>query len=169
MERFCQGVVGAFDTLYARHAGALKGYLTRLTGTPSAADDVLQATFLSLVRARGRFRRGARLKPWLYAIATNAARDWRRRGSQEEAVPEEVQEEGAEMVVADPGLERRVRAALEALPEGTRLAILLHRFEGLSFSEVAEVLGVSETAAKVRAHRGYTRLRELLADLEEER
>jgi RNA polymerase sigma-70 factor (ECF subfamily) len=124
-----------------------------------------------VVRARGRFQAGARLKPWLYAIATNAARDWQRRKR-----PEELTEAGelpasipAESPAPrDTGLEHAVQRALAELPEGQRIPIVLHRFEGMSFAEIAESMGLTETAVKVRAHRGYARLRELLAALREE-
>jgi len=65
--------------------------------------------------------------------------------------------------LADPGLSRVVERALAQLPDSQREAILLHRFEGFSFREIGDLLGVSETAVKVRAHRGYERLRVLLA------
>lgn len=164
MERFVQGQAHAFDVLFARYAGAVRRYVARLAG-PSAADDLTQTTFLSLVRARGRYRVGSPFKPWLFAIATNAARDDLRRRRPEEltrdgATPADVAaEEGPE---SDPGMERQVRAALEQLPAPQREAIVLHRFEGMGFSEIARALGVSESAVKVRAHRGYQRLRELL-------
>lgn len=170
MHRFCAGDGQAFDALFARHAGPVHGYLTRLTGSRTAADDLTQATFLSLVRARGRFARDARFKPWLYAIATNAARDWHRRHQRPEdltgdgELPRSVAaEDGA--APRDVGLERAVQAALAQLPESLRLPILLHRFEGMSFAEVAEAMGLTETAVKVRAHRGYERLRGLLSTL----
>jgi RNA polymerase sigma factor (sigma-70 family) len=112
------------------------------------------------------------VKPWLYAIATNAARDHQRRSRR----PEELTEEGElpATVAADipgprdTGLERTVQRALELLPEGQRVPIMLHRFEGMSFAEIAESMGLTESAVKVRAHRGYARLRELLAELREE-
>ncbi|MBX7100079.1 MAG: RNA polymerase sigma factor [Myxococcaceae bacterium] len=167
MERFCAGDSQAFDALFARHAGAVRGFLRRLTQSEAAADDLTQLTFLSLVRARGRFLAGARFKPWLYAIAANAAKDHRRRGAHEtlpgdDALPVQVADAAP---VRDLGLEKRVREALEQLPEAQREAILLHRFQGLSFAEIAEQAGVTESAVKVRAHRGYERLRELLGDL----
>ncbi|MFP2897810.1 RNA polymerase sigma factor [Corallococcus sp. 4LFB] len=68
----------------------------------------------------------------------------------------------------DAGLERAVQRALAQLPEGQRLPILMHRFEGMGFAEIAEALGLTESAVKVRAHRGYARLRELLAPLQQE-
>jgi RNA polymerase sigma-70 factor (ECF subfamily) len=167
MERFVQGQAEAFDVLFARHAGAVRRCLARMVG-PAAADDLTQTTFLSLVRARGRYHPGAPFKPWLFAIATNAARDHLRRRRPEDltadgAPPRDVAAEPGPQ--PDPGLERQVRAALDRLPGAQREAILLHRFEGLSFAEIAQTLGVSESAVKVRAHRGYLRLRELLHGL----
>ena len=171
MTRFCQGDTRAFDALFQRHARPVHGYLCRLTGSPAAAEDLVQQTFLSLVRSRGRFLEGARVKPWLYAIATNAARDWQRRRRPEDLtaageLPTSVPAEAP--APRDAGLERAVQKALAQLPEGQRLPIMLHRFEGMGFAEIAEAMGLTETAVKVRAHRGYARLRELLAALREE-
>jgi RNA polymerase sigma-70 factor (ECF subfamily) len=99
------------------------------------------------------------LRPWLYAIATNAARDFFRRRKNEVLEAEPAMNETVEPAMADPGLERAVKRALTALPEDQREAIVLHRFEGLSFAEVAEAVGASEAAVRVRAHRGYEKLR----------
>ena len=163
MERFVQGQEGAFSELFNRHAGRLQGALRRMVGP--AADDVLQTTFLSIVKARGRYERGAPFRPWLYTVAVNAARDHLRRHRREEPRPtNELPEAAADPTpLPDPGLARTVEAALAKLPENQREAIVLHRFEGFSFKEIAQLLGVTETAVKVRAHRGYERLRVLLA------
>ena len=163
MERFVQGEEQAFSELFTRHAARLQGALRRIVG--AAAEDVLQVAFLSIVRARGRYERGAPFRPWLYTVAINAARDQLRRNRREEphptgALPDTAAEPSA---LPDPGLSRTVEAALAQLPENQREAIVLHRFEGFSFKEIAELLGVTETAVKVRAHRGYQRLRVLLA------
>lgn len=164
MERFIDGDAKAFDALFARHGGMLRAYLQRLTNSGAVADDLAQATFISVVKGRGRFQRGAKVKPWLYAIATNAARDWRRRSKFESVTDEgDVPEGEAEPAMQrDPGLEKAVKAALAQLPEAQREAIVLNRYEGLSFAEIAVHAGVTESAVKVRAHRGYERLRELL-------
>ncbi|MCP3141623.1 RNA polymerase sigma factor [Pyxidicoccus xibeiensis] len=172
MARFCEGESTAFDALFQRYARPVHGYLARLTGSPASAEDLVQLTFLSLVRARGRFQPSSRFKPWLYAIATNAARDFQRRGRR----PEELTPEGelpasipADLPAPrDAGLEQAVQRALAALPEGQRIPILLHRFEGMSFAEIADAMDLTESAVKVRAHRGYARLRELLAALHQE-
>lgn len=163
MERFCQGEQGAFDALFARHGAAVRAYLWRVTGNRAAADDLAQATFLSLVRSRGRFEAGKRFTPWLYAIATNAARDWRRRGKREPVADDgTLPEEAVEPSTRDRGLEKQVQKAVSQLPEAMREAVVLHWFEGLSFAEIADIAGVSASAVKVRAHRGYEKLRESL-------
>lgn len=164
MERFIDGDSAAFDALFSRHVAGVRAHLQRLTGSSAAADDLTQVTFVSVVRGRGRFQRGAKVRPWLYAIATNAARDLARRGKFEKVTAEgELPDQEADAPpLRDPGLEKAVRAALAQLPDAQREAILLHRFEGLSFAEIAAHVGLTESAVKVRAHRGYERLRELL-------
>ncbi len=170
MERFCDGDARAFDALFQRYARPVHGFLSRLVKSPEHAEDLTQATFLSLVRARGRFQKGAPFRPWLYAIAANAAKDHLRRQRPEELTPEgELPQRAAEEPPAsEAGMQKRVQTALEQLPQTQREAIVLHRFHGLSFGEIAQALGVTESAVKVRAHRGYERLRELLGDLKSE-
>jgi RNA polymerase sigma factor (sigma-70 family) len=165
MGRFVEGDEKAFDALFARHAPLVRAYLFRITGNGASADELTQATFLSLVKARGRFMKDAAFKPWLYAIATNAARDLHRRRRPEELAAEPPVQEAVAPVMRDAGLERQVREALLKLPEAQRAAIVMHRFDGLSFAEIAAAEGVSEGAVKVRAHRGYEKLRELLRGL----
>ena len=168
MERFLGGDASAFEALFVRHAARVHAYLRRMVG-PTAAEDLTQVTFLSVVRSRDRFVRGARFRPWLYAIASNAARDQLRRARFEQPTDTgELPETAAEDVLPDPALEKAVQGALAQLPVQQREAILLHRFQGFSFGEIAEALGLTESAVKVRAHRGYVRLRTLLAHLGEE-
>jgi RNA polymerase sigma factor (sigma-70 family) len=171
MERFRQGDAAAFDALFERYARPLHAYLWRLVGHRASVEDLVQTTFLSLVRARNRYRKGARFRPWLYAIATNAARDYHRRSHHDPLA------EGAELPQAlttaeappeDTGVQAAVRRALAQLPESQRIAVVLLRFEDMSLAEIAEMLETSEGAVKLRAHRGYERLRELLRGLWEE-
>lgn len=166
MLRFIDGDRAAFDVLYRRYREPVAAYLTRLVGR-SSAEDLLQATFLSLVRARGRYQRSARFRPWVYAIATNAARDFlrRRRLEHRTAQGDDARDESLAPPDADPGMERAVRRALEQLPENQRLVITMHRFQHLPFAEIAAALELSESAVKVRAHRGYQALRALLREV----
>jgi len=169
MARFCQGDESAFDALYARHAQAVIAFLTRMVRDPTLAEDLLQTTFLSVVRARGRYQPGTAVRAWIFAIAANAGRDaLRRRRSRMEdlsttGAPPEIA--AAPGPLADPGTERAVQDALMKLPVEQREAVVLHKLQDLSFDEIATALGISVSAAKVRAHRGYQRLRELLTPI----
>lgn len=165
MVRFQGGERAAFDALFRRHAAALTSYLTRITGSAAAAEDAVQLTFLSVVRSRDQFRAGSKVKPWLYAIASNAARDRHRRTKREQPTADDPVDAGLDAVHGDAGLRRRLLAALQQLPEAQREAVVLHRLEGWSFAEIAEAVGANETAVKVRAFRGTQVLRELLKDV----
>jgi RNA polymerase sigma factor (sigma-70 family) len=165
MVRFRGGDRRAFDELFRRYAPALTSFLTRLTGSAAAAEDATQVTFLSVIRSRDQFLPGARVKPWLYAIAANATRDRHRRSRHEAPVADDAVEAGLDAVQGDAGLRRRLLEALQRLPAPQREAVILHRLEGWSFAEIAEAVGASETAVKVRAFRGTQALREVLKDV----
>jgi RNA polymerase sigma-70 factor (ECF subfamily) len=175
MVSYLEGDARAFDALFTRYAPRLHGYFTRLTRDGALADDLVQTTFLKLHGARGTYDRSRPLRPWIYAIAERARVD----GIRQRVRQEGRWEDGLEAIEApDGGGPERVAAArealdrllrsLEALPEGQRKVLLLHRVEGLSFAEIAEVLsaaeGVSltEVAVRVRAFRAVAALRGML-------
>lgn len=169
MLRFCRGDEAAFELLYQRHAAPVLAFLTRMVRDAALAEDLLQTTFLSFVRARGRYEPGTNVRAWVYAIAANAGRDALRR---RRARPDRLTDTGAPMdvpaetpVPADPAAARAVEDALMKLPIDQREAVVLHKLQELSFEEISTALGITVGAAKVRAHRGYTRLRELLGPL----
>jgi RNA polymerase sigma factor (sigma-70 family) len=169
MAQFCAGAEASFTLLFDRHAGRVRALITRLTGNRVLASDLTQTTFFSVVRGRGRFVAGYRFKPWLYTIAMNALRDHQRRAKREVLSAAGVlPEEQVSPLLPDPGLEREVQAALHKLPEIQREAVVLHQFEGFSFKEIAKMVGLTESAVRVRAHRGYERLRELLGHIDAE-
>jgi RNA polymerase sigma factor (sigma-70 family) len=169
MARFCEGEEQAFVRLYDRHVHQLALFLRRFVRDEALADDLLQTTFLSFVRARGRYVSTAGVRAWLFSIAANAARDaLRRRGvRREESLGADVERlEAPSPAMRDPAMSRAIEDALRQLPPDQREAVLLHKLHGLSFPEVAVALGTSVGAAKVRAHRGYQRLKSLLAPWE---
>jgi RNA polymerase sigma-70 factor (ECF subfamily) len=171
MRRFCGGDERAFEALYARHADRLYAFLKRMVGQRELAEDLLQATFLSVVRSRGRYEPGTKVVPWLFAIAANAARDSLRkrrvRADASAALAEHVDKVSAPSE-PDPPAALALQAALAELPDDQREAVLLHKMHELSFAEIAEALGITVSAAKVRAHRGYEKLRHRLAALAED-
>jgi RNA polymerase sigma-70 factor (ECF subfamily) len=176
MDRYAQGERDAFSVLYAGLELKLRSFLTRLTGAPSVADDLLQETFMRIHRARGSFETGAAVVPWAYAIARNAWLDHVRSvRARAKTVADTKGSDG--LLAADPAtgpeadseqaaIARETAALVESvlagLPPAQREAFVLLRYEGMSVGEAAEVLGSTPTAVKLRAFRAYEALREAL-------
>lgn len=154
----------AFEDLFRRYAPRLLGLFKRSTLNDALAHDLVQVTFLQVHRARRDYRSGAPVRPWLFAIAMNARRDHFRRASTRRETPVEAGDhaEPAQAPDASTATERVVRRALAELPEAQREVVLLHYYEGLSMAEVATAVGASRSAVKVRAHRAYQVLRDIL-------
>jgi RNA polymerase sigma-70 factor (ECF subfamily) len=171
MERLREGDVRAFDALFERYAEAIHRFLCRRVGDAARAEDLTQETFLSVIRARGRYVVGRSFRQWLYAIAANAARHELRAQRRERARIGEVAAAsptaaGGEVASVD---ERAVRQALALLADPQREVIVLHAYEGMTFAEIAQVLRTTAVAVRVRAHRAYVKLRELLGHAEDRR
>ena len=164
------GDPAAFDVLFGRYAAPLYRLIRRRVGSDDDARDLLQQTLLHLHRARHDFRTDSRLRPWLFTISMNVVREHhRRRGRRrEQPLEHEPVPDIAELHAVPLQHERaaRVRAALESLPEQQREVIELHWFAESPYEEIAGIVGASVAAVRVRAHRGYERLRELLAKRE---
>ena len=167
MAAYVAGEAAAFRELFERYAAPLERVLLRDLGERDEARDLVQQTFLQLHRARLDFDPQKRLKPWLYTIALNLKREHFRRRKRR---PERPDAEAGEREPTEPRGQQRAEArrslawALYRIPNEQREVIELHWFGGLSFAELAESMGITVAAAKVRAHRGYLRLRELLGD-----
>lgn len=168
MAAYVAGDAAGLAELFRRHAPGLAAVLRRQVGGEDARD-LVQQTFLNLHRARRDFRSGARLRPWLYTIAFNLARDRRRRWARkpELSVAPDQQDRttGLEPDVEGLARDRAVQAALAALGEAQREVIVLHWYGGFSFEEIGRLVGATTSAVKVRAHRGYEKLREQLGAL----
>jgi len=158
MRRAAAGQRRAMDCLYRELSTALYNYLLRLLGNPEQADDALQVTFLNAWQGRASFRgRGAR--PWLFVIARNAAFRLRRRKPDVELVDGSAPAAGPADEHHAAELADRLDDALARLPADTREAIVLSRVSGLSLDEIAELLGTSNGAVRVRLARGLNRLK----------
>jgi RNA polymerase sigma factor (sigma-70 family) len=169
MRRFCGGDHSAFEALFSRHAGRVRAYLRGMVGDAALAEDLAQATFLSVVRSKDRYQRGSSFSTWLFAIATNAARDALRRRGTEQSARETLKAEEEHSVdgpTGDPGLRKELEVALQGLPATQREVVLLHQVQGLSYQQISSTLGITQTAARIRSHRGFARLRELLSHLD---
>jgi len=165
----------AFDTLFTRLSGRVHGFFLRSFFDSAIADDLLQATFLKLHRARAQYQRDLPFRPWLFTIAARVRLDeLRRRYRLAEDGDEELMAKAdeAQAMASDSAgeagrtdLQEAVRAALARLPESQRMVVHLHRYEGMTFPEIAKVLSTTEGAVKLRAFRAYETLRESLKDL----
>ena len=153
-----------FRELYEEHAGALYSFLAYRTGSPAAAEDLLADTFERALRARRRFdpRRGSE-KTWLYAIATNCARNYARDRATESRAVERV---GSEPPTPDTSLEERaldrdeLMRGLTALSEEEREALALRFGADLTMPEIARLKGEKLTTIEGRVYRGLRRLRD---------
>lgn len=164
------GEEAAFDRLVAAHSERLFALFTRFLGPVPEREDMVQETFLRVLRARQAYQPTARFSTWLYRIAFNLSvnRTQRSRGTASlDATPTGPAAVDVELP-PESGLERddvvqAVRAAIARLPENQRAAMILARYEELSFAEIAEVLGSSEKAVKSLVHRARENLRAELA------
>ena len=178
MLAFRAGHAAAFDRLFGRWSAPLLRHLERMVRDPATAEELLQESFLRVFRARERYEPTARFSTWLYAIATNLAlnelrRPRRRAGhrsTEEEPDPDgrttplvlEANVPAADDVAHARRVGADVEAALAALPERQRAALLLAAVEGLSYAEVAESLGTTEKSVKALVHRARVALAEQL-------
>jgi RNA polymerase sigma-70 factor (ECF subfamily) len=175
LARVMAGDRAALAPLVERHHGPLVGYLYRMNGgNRSSAEDLVQETFVRLLEQKS-YQAGRPFKPWLYAIATNLARDqgrspsaWRTTSLEHEALPEfhdtaPGPEERA--LAAEQG--RLVAAALERLSAEYRAAVLLRFYGGLTLQEIAEALGIPLGTVKSRLSTGTRQLQHLLRSVKE--
>ena len=184
MARYVAGDDAAFASLYAALAPRIRNRLSRLVRDPALVEDLLQLTFLRAHVARERFESlpaaaDRAVEGWYLSIARNVALDHLREHYRRERRHATMAAKGDVAAIgvpdADPtpeelGLElertnetaRIVRDAIERLPTGQRDVIRLHKLEGLSMAEVADRLHVRQGAVRVRAHRAYKTLAEIL-------
>jgi len=172
----------AFAELVERYQQRLVGILQHiLNGDQDAAEDLAQEVFLRVYRTRLKYRPRAKFSTWLFTIANNLALNAIRTKKRKPVVSLPAQESGplgarpAEQLVADSQamptrrLQRQeltevIRQALNELNERQKLAVVLNKFEEMSYAEIGEVMGLSEKAVKSLLSRARSRLREVLQD-----
>lgn len=180
MLRLRAGDMAAFDYLLARYRKPIIHFMYRMVHNESVAEELAQEVFLRVYRSRESYRAEAKFSTWLYRIATNLgvnhARDTRHeRAASTVYLDETDAETGTTPDVADatPGAEdkilRRERMAaikqhVMALPERQQMAVLMHKYEGMDYKQIGEVLKLSESATKSLLFRAYQTLREKLKD-----
>src|SRR5881394_2811505 len=169
------GDADSFKELILRWERPIYALAYRTIGREEEARDVCQETFLRAFRALPGFRGQAKFSSWLYRIALNLCRDWIRRERRAPVVqpPEDVDlielaaaaepSESIEDLMARKDLSRLVEQAMALLPEEQRTAIVLKEYHGLTFQEIAELVGCPLSTVKTRLYQGLIVLRRELA------
>ncbi len=174
------GSASAFEQLVLRYQGRLLTVLEHLVGNRQLAEDLAQDVFLRVFRARERYLPEAKFSTWLFTIANNVASNALRSRSRrkEVGVPAPSPSDTAifgldQMAVAASGLmptrildrseaSEVVRAALESLGERQKMALLLSKFEGMSYQEIAQTMGLTVQATKSLLSRARVNLQRIL-------
>jgi RNA polymerase sigma-70 factor (ECF subfamily) len=169
------GDADSFNELVVRWERPIYALAYRTIGREEDARDVCQETFLRAFRALPGFRGQAKFSSWLYRIALNLCRDWIRRERRAPIVqpPEDVDllemaaaaepSESIEDLVARKDFARAVEHIMATLPEEQRTAIVLKEYHGLTFQEIADLVGCPLSTVKTRLYQGLTVLRRELA------
>ncbi len=173
MRLVAQGRRDALAVLVNRHQQRVIALAYRLLGSWDAAEDACQEAFIRVWSSAARYRPDATFSTWLYRIVANLCWDQRRRWLREPG-PLPLDETRLRLAEDDePPTERAERRAIiqravAQLPDRQRLALILHRYDGLSHRQIAEVTGWSHRAIESCLVRAYDRLRHLLADLKDD-
>jgi RNA polymerase sigma-70 factor (ECF subfamily) len=174
------GNMAAFDVLLAKYRKPIIHFMFRMVHNQAVAEELAQEVFLRVYRSRETYRAEARFSTWVYRIATNLgvnhARDTRHeRTASTVYLDEPDSETGTTPDVADatPSAEANIlrrermnaiRQHVLALPERQQTAVLMHKYEGMDYKQIGEVLKLSESATKSLLFRAYQTLREKLKD-----
>jgi RNA polymerase sigma-70 factor (ECF subfamily) len=174
------GNMAAFDVLLEKYRKPIINFMFRMVHSQAVAEELAQEVFLRVYRSRETYRAEARFSTWLYRIATNLgvnhARDTRHERAASTVYLDQTDDEtGSTPDVADgtPGVETRmvydermaaIRDHVLALPERQKTAVLMHKYEGMDYKQIGEVLKLSESATKSLLFRAYQTLRDKLKD-----
>jgi RNA polymerase sigma-70 factor (ECF subfamily) len=168
----------SFDELVRTYRSGLISYLTRLVRDRDIGEDLAQETFLRAYRSRSAYEPTARFETWLFRIATNAAlnhiRNQRNKYSSacddllaaERCLAAADHRPNAYSLLVKEQAAQEIRAAVMALPEKQRAAVLLHKYEEMEYRQISAVLGCSIPAVKSLLFRAYERLRTELVSKE---
>lgn len=168
------GDQSAFEQLVVRHQDLVFSLAFKLTGNKEMANDVAQEAFIRAWKAIDKFRGDSTFGTWIYRITVNSAWTLRKKAKKHNTLniddtyePVVIDEKrDPELVAINSDLSSTLINALDKIPLDQRIIVELKNIEGRSHKEIADFLGISVTAAKVRLHRAHQRLRDILEDVE---
>ncbi len=165
--RAADGDRGAARALYDRHAARVHRLTFRLCGDADMAEDLTQDVFVQVFRGLKSFRGESSFSTWLHRVAlTTALNSMRkvRRLRERETALDDARDVIDGTAAADPDLRAALAGAIDALPEGLRVALVMHAIEGYTHTEIGEALGIAEGTSKSRVFDARALLREALAN-----
>jgi RNA polymerase sigma-70 factor (ECF subfamily) len=180
MLRVAAGDEAGFNYLVNRYHRPMISFLYRMVHSQAVAEELAQEVFLRVYRSRESYRAEAKFTTWLYRIATNLAVNHARdtkyeRTAQNVYLDAADEETGTTPEIADdePTVEQRllrdermaaIRKHVMTLPERQRMAVLMHKYQGMDYKQIGDVLKLSESATKSLLFRAYQTLREKLKE-----
>lgn len=157
--------------IFDRYSGRIYNFAYRFLKNSEAAEDATQEVFVKMMKYAKQFHGDAKLSTWLFSITANLCRDYLRKAENRNKEGEETlltlpanQSYSPERNLEMRQNEERVQKALQSLTPEQREAILLSRYQGLSYAEIAQIAGCSEGAVKTRVFRAMETLKKLLSD-----
>jgi RNA polymerase sigma-70 factor, ECF subfamily len=178
MLRVREGDNASFELLLRRHRAMVVSHLYRSIHNLAVAEELAQDVFIRVYRSRERYQPEAKFTTWLFRITSNVALNWRRDTRHEAGnLPLEDAVRGlpvlgfrdrapnADEVLIRQDKANEVRAAIQALPGKQLAAVLMHKYEGMDYAQIAEALNCSVPALKSILFRAYETLRQRLAHL----
>ncbi len=178
ISRLKQGDKEAFDQFFHKYKNTIYNFGLKFCGNREDASDILQETLLSAIKYIKNFKGESKLSTWLYRIASNACQ--RKRLSERNIVSFDdldanqidflnKHEDDPHNRLEKKEIETLIQKAIVMLPENYRIPLILKDIEGLNHQEIAEILDISLTNAKVRLHRARLMLREIVEKMLKEK
>lgn len=174
MKKVQEGDLSKMSLLYERHHRDLFGYFYRLTNQAAKSEDMVQNVFYRLLKYRHTYRGEGKFVFWMYSIAKNTWLDFLKKkniidyGSESNAVLEHPNEEhNAEELLIATERKKLLKVAMQQIAPEKREAIILSKFQGLKYQEIAQLSNCTENAIKSRVQRGLLELKEILLKLED--
>ncbi len=176
MQLVAGGDTAAFEQLIERHQTLVAGTVARMLGSNSDVEDIAQQVFIRVWKSAGRYVARAKFTTWLLKITRNLVFNEMRRAKRHPHLPVQIDPEAEEMPLKDEAtatpdatllqveLQAEIEKAIMLLPDTQRMALVLRRYEELSYEEIADVLDLSVPAVKSLLFRARTELRERLTD-----
>ena len=174
MDRVKHGDMEAFRELIEAHQSRVIGTVAKMLGDDSDAEDIAQQVFIRIWNSASRYEPSAKFTTWLFTITRNLVFNEARRRRRHPAMPlereqderafqaEDTRTKAPSAALLDSEMQNAIQSAIDSLPESQRMAVILRRYQDVSYEEIAQILNLSVPAVKSVLFRARTELRQRL-------